>query len=124
MARTRRNCISMRDVTYIALRMYKEKLNAGPGPDISITGLGQEILLGEAPPIPQDLLKKAEEVAKISREKRAAQDEAKKGKGEAPFTPPPPKGEDSVLSRAIEEGKGEAEEGDPDDKHYGGFVSF
>lgn len=115
----------MRDVTYIALRMYKEKLNAGPGADCTITGLGQKILQGEAPPIPQDLLKKAEEVAKISREKRAAQDAAKKGKGgETPFTPPPPKGEDSVLSRAIEEGKAEPSEDEPDGKHYGGFVSF
>ncbi len=128
MARSRRNCISMRDVTYIALRLYKEKRNAGGGRDDSITGLGQKILQGEVPPIPPDLLKKAEGIAEISREKRATQDTAKKGKGDTPFTPPPPKGEDSLLSRAIEEGEADKveddPEDDPDDKHYGGILTF
>ena len=132
MARSRRNCISMRDVTYIALRLYKEKRNEGAGRDDSITGLGQKILQGEVPPIPPDLLKKAEGIAEISREKRAVQDVAKKGKGETPFTPPTPKGEESLLSRAIKEGetgptkgeKVEPAEDDPDDKHYGGILTF
>ncbi len=128
MARSRRNCISMRDVTYIALRLYKEQLNEHFGTDHSITGLGQRILQGEAPPIPKDLLKKAGEVARISREKRAIQDKAKKGKAEVPFAQPPLTGEDSLLSKAIQEEKVETTEDDPDDspdgKHYGGFVSF
>ena len=132
MARSRRNCISMRDVTYIALRLYKERLNAGPGPSYSIGGLGEKILQGEAPPIPQGLLKEAEGVAVISREKRAAEDEARKGNGPTPFTPPPPKGEDSLLSQAIREEKIETSEGGPaddpddgsDDERYGGIVTF
>lgn len=115
MAKMRRNCVSMRDEVYIALKLYTDSLNEGRTEKTSVTGLCSLILVGEIPPIPQSIFLQAREVAGISREKREGLAEEVKNTR-------------AVLAESIEEQSGNATEltsvKDDEEKVYGGIVSF